>query len=85
MLEGYRQFPQHGGGDARGRGRLLVLQRKGKGFLLSKQDFSALSSRQGWVGAAAASPSPSLVRRGMGSWRFCRSGLRMGNSKTSYG
>lgn len=85
MLEGYRQFPQHGGGDARGRGRLLVLQRKGKGFLLSKQDFSALSSRQAWVGAAAASPSPSLVRRGMGSWRFCRSGLRMGNSKTSYG
>lgn len=85
MLEGYRQFPQHGGGDARGRGRLLVLQRKGKGFLLSKQDFSALSSRQGWVGAAAPSPSPSLVRRGMVSWRFCRSGLRTGNSKTSYG
>lgn len=62
-----------------------MLQGKGKGFLPSKQDFSALSSLQGWVGAVTPSPSVSLARRSMISWRFCTTWLRMGNSKSSYG
>lgn len=47
MLEGYRQFPQSVGGDVRGIGRLLMLQGKEKGFLLSKHNFPPLSSLQG--------------------------------------
>lgn len=46
MLEGYRQFPWSIG-DVRGIVRLLVLQGKEKGFLLSKHNFPALSSLQG--------------------------------------
>jgi len=84
MLKGYREFPQSGGGGVRGRGRLLVLQAKGKGILPSKEDFSALNSLQGWTGAVAPSLH-SWLRRGTISWRFCTSGLRMRNSKTSYG
>lgn len=84
MLEGYRQFPWSSGGGIRGRERLLVLQGKGKDFLPSKQEFSALSSLQGWVGAVTPSLSPSLARRGTVSWRFCTSWLRMRNSKSSY-
>lgn len=41
-----------------------MLQGKGKGFLPSKQDFSALSSVQGSVGTVIPNPSMSLARRG---------------------
>lgn len=47
MLEGYRQFPESVGGDVRGIGRLLVLQGKEKGFLLSNHNFPELSNLQG--------------------------------------
>lgn len=42
-----------------------MLQGKGKGFLPSKQDFSALSSVQGSVGTVIPNLSVSLARRGM--------------------